>query len=89
MEEIRLKTPLACTINFKFTNQYYYGTLSRNEKDKYVIKIFEKNGNPTGGRWLLSTLLEDGVSDFIYIDFGQKWGVNGMEKLLKEALTHI
>jgi len=40
----------------------------------------------TPGRWFLSTLTERGISDSIWIDHGQEWGIDaGMRAAIKKA----
>lgn len=45
--------------------------------------------HPTGGSWYLSTLLDGGIEDGLWIDYGQRWGVYGMEAVLIEAAKFL
>jgi hypothetical protein len=56
-----------------------------------IVGIYDNGPDITPGQWYLDTLLGyDGygsgkISDFIYIDAGQHWGVGNMIAVLKEA----
>lgn len=61
-------------------------------KDNVIFEVGQPFTNGTIG-WLpgcrLQGLINSGVWDELYIDFGQDWKVKGMKEALKEALTHV
>lgn len=51
-----------------------------------VEQKVEDRWYPTGGRWYLSSLLSGGISDAIYIDYGQDWMIDtGMREAIFTA----
>lgn len=92
--EIILKSKLSATFEGNITTQPYRAVMWQ-KSGRWLIGIdqsFEGKFNkysrvPSG--WRLADLIEEPISDFIWIDHGQKWGVKGMRGVIKEALTHI
>lgn len=92
--EIILKSKVIATFEGNISTHPYRAVMWQ-KSGKWMIGIDQSfEGKFTkysrvGAGWGLSTLIEEPISDFIWIDHGQKWGVKGMRGVIKEALTHI
>ncbi len=80
----RLNAKLPCVKRDELTGGNYYATITVNGRWT-SIKIYNESGK-FQGKWFLSTLV-DNNSDFIYLNFSKRVGVNGVESLIKEALS--
>lgn len=92
--DIVLKSKLTATFDGNLSTHPYRAVMWQ-KSGKWMVGIdqsfegkFTKHSR-VGSGWRLTTLLEEPISDFIWIDAGQKWGVKGMKGVIKEALTHI
>ena len=90
IKENEVVTEVPAFIKNKPCNNRYRVYVTRDEGGKILVGIEQLftsgNWSGTGGRWFLSTLLEGGVNDKLYMDYGQDWYVTGMKEVVDQIV---